>query len=106
LITAAMRRARPGVMCAAADGPEAALRAASGMAAGSPVLFLYEKLEMARQALAAIGARPCPADTGPASTRPSPAASIAGTSRPTSPPPRSGPLRRSDRDTQWNRGHY
>jgi hypothetical protein len=79
LITAAIRRARPGVICAAADGPEAALRAASGMAAGSPVLFLYEKLEMARQALAAIGARPCPADTapvgtGPAGTRPSPAA--------------------------------
>jgi cyanophycin synthetase len=82
LITAAMRRARPGITSAAAEGPEAALRAASGMAAGSPVLFLYEKLETARQALAAIGARPSPADTDPAGAWPSPATTSPINARP------------------------
>jgi folylpolyglutamate synthase/dihydropteroate synthase len=70
LITAAMRRARPGITLAAADGPQAALRTAVEMAAGHPVLFLYEKLAMAHEALASLNAHPwtadavAPADTG------------------------------------------
>ena len=63
LITAAMRRASPGVTVATADGPRSALGAAVAMAAGSPVLFLYEKLPMAHDALAALGASPWPAAT-------------------------------------------
>jgi cyanophycin synthetase len=62
LITAAMRRARPGITLAAAGGPQAALRTAVEMAAGNPVLFLYEKLAMAQEALASLTARPWPAD--------------------------------------------
>ncbi len=62
LITAAMREARPGITLAAADGPQAALRTAVEMAAGHPVLFLYEKLAMAHEALASLNARPWPAD--------------------------------------------
>jgi cyanophycin synthetase len=58
LIMTAMRRARPGITCAAADGPRSALRAAVSMAGGGPVLFTYEKLAMAREALDAMGARP------------------------------------------------
>jgi hypothetical protein len=61
IITTAMRRARPDISCAAADGPREALRAAVADAAGQPVLFLYEKLTLAREALDAIGARPWPA---------------------------------------------
>jgi cyanophycin synthetase len=64
LITAAMRRARPGITVASADGPRSALSTAVAMAAGSPVLFLYEKLAMAHDALAALGASPWPADGG------------------------------------------
>ena len=60
LITGAMRRARPGVTVASADGPRSALSTAVAMAAGSPVLFLYEKLAMARDALDALGAQPWP----------------------------------------------
>jgi cyanophycin synthetase len=62
LITAAMRRVRPDIRCAAADGPRSALRTAVAMAAGDPVLFLYEKLAMADDTLAALGAEPWPAD--------------------------------------------
>ncbi|MEU8056059.1 cyanophycin synthetase [Microbispora bryophytorum] len=65
LITAAMRRARPGIGLATAEGPQAALRIAVTMAAGHPVLFVYEKLAMARQALKALNARPWPADAVP-----------------------------------------
>ena len=61
LITAALRRARPGIQCAAADGPEAALRTAVRIACGHPVLFLHETFGMAREALAAVGAEPWPA---------------------------------------------
>ncbi len=61
LITAALRRARPGIQCAAADGPEAALRTAVRIACGHPVLFLHETFGMARKALAAVGAEPWPA---------------------------------------------
>jgi cyanophycin synthetase len=58
LITAALRSARPGIVCEEADGPVAALRAALELASGGPVLFVYEKLAMAREALASIGAQP------------------------------------------------
>jgi cyanophycin synthetase len=58
LIIAAMRRVRPRIGCIAANGPRPALQTAVAMAAGHPVLFLYEKLAMARDALDAIGARP------------------------------------------------
>jgi cyanophycin synthetase len=62
LITAAMRRSRPGIIVASADGPGQALSSAVRMAAGSPVLFLYEKLAKARDALEAVGGRPWPAE--------------------------------------------
>src|SRR5215472_170893 len=62
IITRAMRRVRPDIICAAAGGPQEALRAAVAMANGQPVLFVYEKLAMAHAALDAIGARPSPAD--------------------------------------------
>jgi cyanophycin synthetase len=65
IITGAMRRVRPDITCAAADGPAEALRAAVAMADGEAVLFLYEKLATARAALDAIGARPSPADGRP-----------------------------------------
>ena len=65
LIIAAMRRVRPRISCIAANGPRPALQAAVAMAAGGPVLFLYEKLAMAHDALDAIGARPWPAGTAP-----------------------------------------
>ncbi len=60
LISAALRRARPGITCQVADGPEQALRTAVALAAGAPALFLFEKLSAARAALAAIGATPWP----------------------------------------------
>ena len=72
LITAALRRARPGIHCGAADGPQAALRAAVRISAGHPVLFLHETFGQARQALAAVGAQPWPegllSAAGPAPT--------------------------------------
>ena len=107
LITTAMRRARPGICCAAADGPRSALLAAMSMAAGSPVLLVYEKLAPALEALATIGARPWPADSelaagGPAETVP---ARHDRPGRPSEHAP-SSPLRRADRPSQWNRGHW
>jgi len=60
LVTTAMRKMRPGILVEHADGPEAALRRAVAMADGGPVLFLYEKLPAARDALAAVGAHPVP----------------------------------------------
>jgi cyanophycin synthetase len=65
IITRAMRRVRPDITCAAAGGPQEALRAAVALADGQPVLFLYEKLAMARAALDAIGARLSPGDGQP-----------------------------------------
>jgi len=62
LISAAMRRARPGITVDSASGPGQALSTAVRMAAGSPVLFLYEKLAKAREALDGIGARPWPSE--------------------------------------------
>lgn len=58
LVAAAMRAARPDIDLRHADGAEAALRAAVTLAGGGPVLFIFEKLAEAREALAAIGATP------------------------------------------------
>ncbi len=60
LIATAMRAIRPEVHVTFADGPAAALRAAVELAAGGPVLFLYEKLDPALAALEALGATPWP----------------------------------------------
>ena len=60
LISAALRRARPGITCQFADTAEQALRTAVALAAGAPTLFLYEKLATAQAALAAIGAAAWP----------------------------------------------
>jgi cyanophycin synthetase len=65
IITRAMRRVRPDITCAAARGPQEALRAAVALADGHAVLFLYEKLAMAHAALDAIGARLSPGDGQP-----------------------------------------
>src|SRR6266581_5585744 len=62
LIVSALRRARPGIVCVAADGPAEALRRAILMAAGDAVLFLYEKLSAAQDAFGALGAEPGAAD--------------------------------------------
>src|SRR5262249_20153375 len=59
-IAAAMRRIRPEVHVTFAGGPREALREAVGLAAGAPVLFLYEKLHLALAALEAVGATPWP----------------------------------------------
>ena len=56
LITAAMRRVRPDIICEPAAGPEQALRHALSMADGAPILFLYEKFAAARAAVASVGA--------------------------------------------------
>ncbi|HXW47436.1 MAG TPA: cyanophycin synthetase [Streptosporangiaceae bacterium] len=68
LIAAALRQARPGIQCQQAEDPAGALRAALSMAGGAPVLFVYEKLAMAREALAAVGAQPWPEASRPAHT--------------------------------------
>jgi cyanophycin synthetase len=60
LIAAAMRKIRPEVHITFADGPAGALRAAVELAAGGPVLFLYEKLDPALAALESLGATPWP----------------------------------------------
>jgi cyanophycin synthetase len=60
LVGAALRQARPGIRCLEAENPADALRAALSEAAGAPVLFLYEKLAMAHDALHAVGAQPWP----------------------------------------------
>ena len=58
LIVSALRRARPDIVCVTAAGPPEALRRAILMAAGDAVLFVYEKLGLARDALTAAGAEP------------------------------------------------
>jgi cyanophycin synthetase len=65
LISAALRQARPGIRCEEAENPADALRAALSHASGAPVLFLYEKLAMARDALQAVGAQPWPEASSP-----------------------------------------
>jgi cyanophycin synthetase len=97
MITAAMRRARPDITCAAADGPRSALRTAVTMAAGNPVLFLYENLAAVADAIGAIGGQPWPAGTAAASPAARPDSQPAMTS--------TAPLYRADRRAQWNRGH-
>jgi cyanophycin synthetase len=67
LISAALRRARPDIVCEYADGPRQALSDALSLAGGHPVLFLYEKLAAARAALDAIGATPGPQNATPGS---------------------------------------
>jgi cyanophycin synthetase len=59
-IADAMRRIRPDVHITFAEGPVEALRGAMAFAAGAPILFLYEKLELALAALNAVGATPWP----------------------------------------------
>jgi cyanophycin synthetase len=72
LISAALRRVRPDIACEHSAGPQQALSSAIALAAGSPVLFLYEKLATARAALDAVGATPWP------DASPRPHASTAG----------------------------
>ncbi|HEY1618685.1 MAG TPA: cyanophycin synthetase [Streptosporangiaceae bacterium] len=73
LIAAALRQARPGIVCEHADGPERALRGALALAAGGPVLLVYEKLAAAQAAVAALGGVPCPdGRPGTAGHRPHP----------------------------------
>jgi cyanophycin synthetase len=60
LVSDALRAARPGIVCRSAENPADALRAALELAGGSPVLFVYEKLALAMDALGAIGAEPWP----------------------------------------------
>jgi cyanophycin synthetase len=62
LVASAMVAARPGVTCAHAENPVDALRTALTLANGGPVLFLYEKLTMAHDALVAVHAEPWPDD--------------------------------------------
>jgi cyanophycin synthetase len=68
LIGGALRRARPGIHCADAESPADALRAALALAGGAPVLFLYEKLALAHDALLAVGAQPWPEASRPVLT--------------------------------------
>jgi cyanophycin synthetase len=65
LISSALRRARPGIAWTAADGPAQALDRAIAMSGGDAVLFLYEKLTAAKDALAAAGAEPVAAGLVP-----------------------------------------
>jgi len=60
LIDPVLRAARPGITVQHAENPADALRAALRLAGGGPVLFLYEKLGLARDALAAVDAEPWP----------------------------------------------
>lgn len=60
LIEQALRAAQPGITVQHAENPADALRAALRLAGGGPVLFLYEKLAFARDALTAVGAQPWP----------------------------------------------
>ncbi len=59
LVSGALARRRPGIQVLAADGPEAALRAALALAGpGDPVLFTYEKLGPVQALLESLGAEP------------------------------------------------
>ena len=64
LIGAALAAARPGIRCVPAESPAEALQTALDLAGEGPVLFLYEKLGMAHDALAAAGAQPWPEGQG------------------------------------------
>jgi cyanophycin synthetase len=58
LIEDALRATKPGITVQHAENPADALRTALRLAGGGPVLFVYEKLVLARDALAAVGAEP------------------------------------------------
>jgi cyanophycin synthetase len=60
LVSAALEAARPDILWRSAENPADALRAALELADGGPVLFVYEKLAMAADALAAVEAEPWP----------------------------------------------
>ena len=60
LVGNALQAARPDITCVHAENPADALRTALGLADGGPVLFVYEKLGMAHDALAAVQASPWP----------------------------------------------
>ena len=60
LIRAALRQARPDIRCEAAENPADALRTGLALAEGAPVLFLYEKLGIALDALQAVGGQGWP----------------------------------------------
>jgi cyanophycin synthetase len=60
LISGGLRAARPDIRCEFAENPADALRAAVALARGGPVLFLYEKLALAHDALQAVCAQPWP----------------------------------------------
>jgi cyanophycin synthetase len=64
LIGTALQAARPGIVCRSAANPADALRAALELADGGPVLFVYEKLALANDALEAVGAQPWPQERG------------------------------------------
>ena len=66
LVEGALRAARPGIRCAPAESPAEALRTAIGLAGDGPVLFVYEELGAALDALAAAGAEPWGDDDGAA----------------------------------------
>jgi cyanophycin synthetase len=71
LIDTALRAAQRDITVQHAENPADALRAALRLAGGRPVLFLYEKLALARDALAAVGAEPWPeAETSPHAAAP------------------------------------
>jgi hypothetical protein len=71
LIEGALRAAQPDITVQHAENPADALRAALRLAGGRPVLFLYEKLALARDALAAVGAEPWPeAEASPRAAAP------------------------------------
>jgi cyanophycin synthetase len=72
LIGAALRDARPDVRCEAAENPADALRAGLALADGAPVLFLYEKLGMALDALQVVGAQLWPEASDAHAPGPSP----------------------------------
>jgi cyanophycin synthetase len=69
LIAKAMHKARPTMTIKHAHGPVDALREAVSIAAGGPVLFIYENHRAAETALAAIGATTYP-EAGPATEPP------------------------------------
>jgi cyanophycin synthetase len=60
LVGDALHAARPDITCVHAENPADALRTALRLADGGPVLFVYEKLGMAHDALAAVDAVPWP----------------------------------------------
>jgi cyanophycin synthetase len=73
LIDGAVRQARPEIRCEAAENPADALRAGLALADGAPVLFLYERLGIALDALHAVGAQLWPAASGAEAPAPPPA---------------------------------